>query len=499
MLRYSLYFTAVLIPLIFLGPFGLVAAAALTSRRFARREGRPFELGELRRLTLLSIIWPAVIMGAISSVLFGSIAVMSLGLLPVALVMEAGIVFLGYRFVGAWVIERELGRKKTAGPPVAGGAPRTVVRGTGSEVAARLLERKRSRNRDSSAIGLATIVLWPFVGVTVLFVAIVAIGLVQAIFGQTSSGPPSSTIIVAVGLLAMGMWLGVTAVVGGRYPTDRMVLWLRRFHRDQGFPFNVFLEDACRGVALPVTLQDSRVSSSTTAANARAAAVLPTLLMLAGLALMTNFLSGFPGEDDVASRVGLALAAAGGGLHLFRGRLFGAVRLQTARGRKRARDLLRRIQDGKSVPQALTVLSCPDDGWQAWVLALLAHADVVVLDVTELSGSLHWELEQVAREKRPEQLILACGIDRGNAPDPWSERRDEIAQLMGAGQERCQRFVYELGQWGVLRGDWRRSWLARRRHKAIMKAYEEPLVDAMARALEAAEERGDLAPGAETA
>lgn len=42
----------------------------------------------------------------------------------------------------------------------------------------------------------------------------------------------------------------------------RTVLWLRRFHQDGLFLFDLVLDDICRGVALPITLEDTTVPKS---------------------------------------------------------------------------------------------------------------------------------------------------------------------------------------------------------------------------------------------
>ena len=54
------------------------------------------------------------------------------------------------------------------------------------------------------------------------------------------------------------------------------------------FPFPFFLEHACRGVAVPITLQDSTVGAARTAAALR-----PAFHVLRGVAMMAGSASSF--------------------------------------------------------------------------------------------------------------------------------------------------------------------------------------------------------------
>ena len=68
---------------------------------------------------------------------------------------------------------------------------------------------------------------------------------------------------------------------------NRTVLWLRRFHQDGIFPFDLVLDDVCRGVALPITVADTTVPKSTI--PSQLSPVFSLGFLLIGLAFMGGF------------------------------------------------------------------------------------------------------------------------------------------------------------------------------------------------------------------
>jgi hypothetical protein len=256
--------------------------------------------------------------------------------------------------------------------------------------------------------------------------------------------------------------LGLPALLGGWvwfvsrktaevFPSHRLVLWLRRFHQADllEFPFASFLERASRGIAVPITLQDSTVALARTAASLR-----PEYHALRAVAVACWF--GFVASAVAAlaseSWVGRALAGtiavlALGVFFMIPGALrrLGVLRVGTPRGERLAAKLMEAIDSEQGVPQTLTILSVPDTAWQSWVLRLVKRADAVLIDVTHLSANVHWELRTIAAQLDPQQLILAFGTTADGGPDLPADTLAELAEVMGEEVlARSQRFFYEL-------------------------------------------------------
>jgi hypothetical protein len=162
---------------------------------------------------------------------------------------------------------------------------------------------------------------------------------------------------------------------------------------------------------------------------------------------------------------------------------FGVVRLGTSRGRQLAERLMSAIDSKAGVPQTLTVVSTPDESWQAWVLRFIERADAVVIDVTHLSENLHWELRTLADHLLPEQLVLAYGQREGEEQAIPSKIESELASILGSRMlEHSHRFFYTIPhpRWWRRVGSARkeqRGWL--RPPKAMTKIYSQRLAEAL--------------------
>ena len=290
---------------------------------------------------------------------------------------------------------------------------------------------------------------------------------------------------------------------GDAFSSRRLVLWLRKFHQTDlmEFPFPAFLERVCRGVAVPITLQDSTVASARTAA-----ALLPSYYALVGLqmscwfalfislAIWSDQETGWNSEKILPG--GLSLLALGGlvGSGLLLPRL-GVVRLGTRRGQKLVKTLVASIESEAGVPQTLTIVSTPDETWQEWVLYFMRKADAILIDVTHLSEKLHWELHQLTGNLNPEQVIFAYGTQEGSKREIPSDLVAELEHVIGKPMvEQSQRFFYDLPQpsrWNKLLRRFRtkQSWLQPTR--AQRKRYERGLIDALSKSFSIKQDDSD--------
>ncbi len=70
---------------------------------------------------------------------------------------------------------------------------------------------------------------------------------------------------------------------------------------------------------------------------------------------------------------------------------------------------------GRGLSGGLVIVRCQETQWQEAVGALLRVADVVVVDVTEMTAPLRFELGLIPRYLPPERLVRLC---RGSQPPP---------------------------------------------------------------------------------
>jgi hypothetical protein len=319
-----------------------------------------------------------------------------------------------------------------------------------------MLARQKEQYTEATARAVTLAVAWLTVGaigLPAIFIAAALVAVVLGLFGLPV-GTTMFVLVVVLGLpsLLAGFAWFVSRRTAEVFPSRRLVLWLRRFNQTDllEFPFASFLERASRGIAVPVTLQDSTVTEARTAASMRpeyyaltaAAGACWFGFAISGLAALAA--QSWTGRALAGTLAALALAGFFVVIPRAMNRL-GALRLGTPRGERLAARLLEAIDSEHGVPQTLTILSCPDTSWQSWVLDLVKRADAVLVDVTRLSANLHWELRTIAERLDPRQLILAVGTTGGTETGLPPATLAELVGVMGEEMvERSQRFFYAL-------------------------------------------------------
>ena len=385
--RLSIYFAMPLNHLV-----TVPAAAWFVSRRFARTTGRAMTRAERLRLILLStaalllggfallaVPMPAGLPGPLLGL---GATVAGGGLLVVGTVIGAAsnlvLAYAGYTWLGALAARRVLGTlpEEHAASDVA------------NPSATGMLADKDTRTTESSLRLIGMVVMWPVVALTAMLLLWLIAALLLPLFGLDGQSDTVRTgIFFGFGIiLLLAFKAAVPRFTSQVFPSHRMVLWLRRFNQKnlQPFPFAPFLERACRGLAVPITLQDSIVSAS-------------------------------------------------------------AIRVRSDRGRSRMERLLAALDGHAGVPQGLTVVSCTNQEWREWVSTFVARADAILIDVTSLSESLHWELRESLRLLAPERLTLAYGHREGADPAIPPTVLEELRAVVGADAvARCSQFLYTI-------------------------------------------------------
>jgi hypothetical protein len=88
--------------------------------------------------------------------------------------------------------------------------------------------------------------------------------------------------------------------------------------------------------------------------------------------------------------------------------------------------LLRGLCENKKLAPGVAgviVLKIPDDCWQLGVTTLLKRCAVVVIDLTNLTQSLAWELSAALEIHPPERIIIAARVKTGESDN---ERREAV-------------------------------------------------------------------------
>jgi hypothetical protein len=244
----------------------------------------------------------------------------------------------------------------------------------------------------------------------------------------------------------------------------KIVLWIRRFHRKdlRRFPFQLFLETSCASVACPITIQDSTYKRSLGDLASRGPIVLAIQFMLI---IVATFIA-----SDLLRRLLLLIAGVIGFdnqpnefwavfhfitwllLIWFCIRHFGFIALSENNYSKKVQKIIERIKSGRGT-SALQILKCEDSFWQKVVLQILPVTDTIVIDVTDITSNIEWELMQVKQHIRPEKVVLICASQSGHLV--CDEQHLMKVLLTVFGREwlvKCFRTSYELpsGIWHSL-------------------------------------------------
>jgi len=113
----------------------------------------------------------------------------------------------------------------------------------------------------------------------------------------------------------------------------------------------------------------------------------------------------------------------------------GVLRLKHPDVDAKLRRLLQSLRrDKRHVPGVggLVVISVPDDDWRNAVHMTLEQSSVVVIDVTELSENLTWELSTATALLPIEKVLMACArTDRESAAECEQRIRQALGTVVG--------------------------------------------------------------------
>jgi hypothetical protein len=122
---------------------------------------------------------------------------------------------------------------------------------------------------------------------------------------------------------------------------------------------------------------------------------------------------GFPVAPIGLFTLVLAVVLLGGYGYLLRGTLIrrGYARFIGKKGLHGARNELEAIKNGRRHTWGVRVYSCDDSIWQRVVQDYAEKADAIIIDVSDSSENVLWELKTAEGIVGPESIILACARD----------------------------------------------------------------------------------------
>lgn len=239
-----------------------------------------------------------------------------------------------------------------------------------------------------------------FLLILALVVVVGAIRLSRAgLFGFSTD---TSVITVVALMAAFGVAVSLKGALEAHTNEGYAILWCRRFGESDAIAGHrnrwneAILADACRGLALPVTLSDSSVPGSRSVLR-HSGGPLITPLLIVGISLFLWLVVSLP-DRFVDSVPGFSALLIAYGLVWFLAiklmdwvvNSFASYRHSPERV---AAKLRRALQRRRSRSETL-VVRCTSEDWRDNVLALLREVSFVVLDVTGSSPNVVWEIEQ---------------------------------------------------------------------------------------------------------
>jgi hypothetical protein len=232
--------------------------------------------------------------------------------------------------------------------------------------------------------------------------------------------------------------------------TGYAVLWLRRFHRRQQKPFQRALERACMYVGMPLTIQDSSFRFSMNYALGRFEKYMWFILL-------AFIVAGF-----VVTRVeaDLLVIVISGLIVIVVGTAYwwAFLPINKSDPLNHLKRLLSDIHAGRIRNFGTLILRCGDSFWRVAVELAMHYADVIVIDVSEPSDNVIWELQTAAAVRPAESILLTCAVKNTSQPELQKALTARLQPVVGnIPLDRCPIFFYpeKAGYFDPYKISWR--------------------------------------------
>jgi hypothetical protein len=249
-------------------------------------------------------------------------------------------------------------------------------------------------------------------------------------YAVLKSATGQSNLVDLLILLAQSLWVGAPTIGYVAYSRmakrDGLLLWLRRFRGAYGrkIRFHQPLGVACSGMLYPVTIQDNSFKASAMFSLLRLWVLIPGMLFLWIIGLLLVLVVAYPVIVKSSSAAGVVLILLWTGFFswglwtLMTRAGFLSMPRELSQAQQEARRRFKAARDGKRAPGVgVEVLKCEDevrkDGkkweiWQAVVFEALSVAAVVIVEVTEVTNPLFWELTQALTHVDKDRILLVA-------------------------------------------------------------------------------------------
>ncbi len=259
-----------------------------------------------------------------------------------------------------------------------------------------------------------------------------------------------AVLLTFVLLLALGVVALPWAIIVGFFVYLRMirankyVVWLRRFHRDEPtrLRFNLLLNRVCPGLCVPITLQDSVFKTSYYSSGSRMILVAPVVFGLATLLYLLCALTigvgmgmlGVGNGLDIALGLVIALVPLVFFGHAIKTQMFrrGHVELTVSKAAAEVDSTLQKITQRKLGFQGVMIFRCPDVVWRQVVSVAISRASAVIIDVSDLTENVLWELKSALETKHPESVLITFGFPQGSREELPSSVRAQLEKEVGS-------------------------------------------------------------------
>jgi membrane protein implicated in regulation of membrane protease activity len=225
--------------------------------------------------------------------------------------------------------------------------------------------------------------------------------------------------------------------------SHRALLWLRRFHQSEPerLRFQFALNRACAALCLPITIQDSSYKTSYLAGGSQLILLIPLFFGISFLlAVMTAIAIYFAAEVTLGvSNISIALAALIG-LGILIASSLAVKKFLHLKGHKQLTrenavptllKLLERIRRQKSFSLGTLVLKCGDEFWREVVQECMRGVDVVLIDVSDITDNVLWEIQTIAAISPKRPMLLAYGVTAPEEQQLPEEIRSKLGTAIG--------------------------------------------------------------------
>lgn len=210
----------------------------------------------------------------------------------------------------------------------------------------------------------------------------------------------------------------MAADISGEEPRA-VVLWFRRFRARPGLvgklrgelQFEQLLEGSIPDGATPLTMQDESVQVSARFMQSRF-----PVSVVSSLGIYALFHLNIAADDSTLLLLFFVAVAFiwSGRKHLIH--KFGFVEVRKTSAQSNAADILLDLHLRRRM--GLAIVRCPGGTWRDVVRTVLPLSEAAIIDVTDLSENVVWELRETARCLPADSIILCCCSDRHEA---WAD------------------------------------------------------------------------------